>query len=62
MGAIPILDVPTLGSSECIVTKKRIGIGGLIFLMIAIGIWAILPKHGSLSGPVAANHWGSQNG
>lgn len=27
--------------------KRRIRIGGLIVLMLAIGIWAVLPKHGS---------------
>jgi TPR repeat protein len=52
MGVTPILDVPTLGSSECIVTKRCIGIGGVILLMIAIAIWVALPGHGGPTGSV----------
>jgi hypothetical protein len=38
-------------------TKRRIGLAGIILLMIAIGIWAVLPKHSrssatEASGPV----------
>jgi hypothetical protein len=32
-------------------SRRQVGIGGLLLLMIAIGIWAILPKHGN--SPVA---------
>jgi hypothetical protein len=31
-------------------TKRMIGIAGLILLMIASGIWVVLPKHGDSSG------------
>src|SRR5580698_5171633 len=58
MGAVPILELQALGSSGCIVTKTGIGIGGIILLMIAIGIWMALPEHGNsviASGPPAAN-------
>lgn len=42
------------GSGEHNVTnKRRIGIGGLILFMIAIGVWVILPKHSDLRGSVA---------
>jgi hypothetical protein len=34
-------------------TKRQIGIGGLILSMIAIGIWAVLPKHSGSSGRAA---------
>jgi TPR repeat protein len=53
MGAIPILAAQALDPSEHDVTKKRVGIAGLIVLMIAIGIWAILPKHGRSPGSAA---------
>jgi TPR repeat protein len=39
--------------AECI-TRRRIGIAGIILLMIAIGIWVALPKHSSPSGSRAA--------
>jgi hypothetical protein len=45
MGAVPILEVPGLDSGECIVTKRWIGIGGIILLMIAVVVWVVLPKH-----------------
>jgi len=34
-------------------TRRRIGIGGLILLMLAIGVWVALPKHSSSSGAAA---------
>jgi TPR repeat protein len=30
-------------------TRRRIGIGGLVLLMLAIGVWVMLPRHGSSS-------------
>jgi TPR repeat protein len=54
MGAVPILGVQTSGSSDGNVTKRRIGIAGIILLIIAIGIWAILPEHGGSSKSEAA--------
>jgi len=35
------------------VTRRRIGIGGLTILMLAIGVWVALPKHSDLRGSVA---------
>ena len=28
-------------------TRRRIGVAGIVVLMIAIRIWAVLPKHGA---------------
>ena len=53
MGAIPILAAQALDPSEHDVTKKRVGISGLVVLMIAVGIWLASPKHSSSSGSAA---------
>jgi len=50
VGAARILGVPTLDSSEVNVTKRRVGIAAIIILMLAIGTWVALPKHGAPSG------------
>jgi TPR repeat protein len=54
MGSVAILGVQTLGSSDRNVTKRRMGIAGLILLMLAIGMWAALPKHPRSSGSAAS--------
>ena len=36
------------------VSKRRIGIAGIILLMIAIGVWVVLPKHSSAPGSDAS--------
>jgi hypothetical protein len=35
-------------------TKRRIGLAGIILLMFAIGVWVVLPKHSSPSGSAAS--------
>ena len=37
------------GDSESEMTKRQISVGGLVLFMIAIGIWATLPKHSGSS-------------
>jgi TPR repeat protein len=34
-------------------TKRRVGIGGLLILMLAICVWMVLPRHSSSSGTAA---------
>jgi hypothetical protein len=34
-------------------TRRRIGLAGIILLLIVVGIWVVLPKHGSSSGSAA---------
>jgi hypothetical protein len=35
-------------------SKRRIGVAGVIVLMVAIGVWVAVPKHSSSSGSVAS--------
>jgi len=54
MGAVSILEVQALDSGEPNVTKRRIGIGRIILLMMAIAVWVTLPKHNGSSGSAAS--------
>jgi hypothetical protein len=47
------LDAQAAGSGERVVTRTRIGIVGTIILMIAIGVWVLLPTHRGPLGSVA---------
>jgi hypothetical protein len=40
--------------ARAFMTRRRIGLAGIALLMVAIGVWVALPKHGSSSGSVAS--------
>jgi hypothetical protein len=44
------------------VTKRRLGVVGLILLMIAVAIWVVLPRHGGASGPAGHAREAAQRG